>query len=111
METTEQVKPEVQADPLKVVVTLVRDRKVESDMIVTFTVKDEARRQFSEIFENYLKSFPADTKIKVETADDTLTKRPVRAFVSIDTFGAQQLSAQRLQQFAQVLGPHCLEIQ
>lgn len=96
-------------DSFKVIITVLRDRRTEHDAIVTFTVLPDRRNVFGEILQNYLKEL-SDARIKVTSADDSETFKPIRLFIEIESYGRQTNAVQRLQQYIAALQPNCSEI-
>lgn len=109
-ETQEQSKVSPNTDPIKFTFNVLRNRRSENDFTVTFIVKDESQKNFSAIIQNFLKELPKNSKITLKTADDSVTHKPVRYFIEVESYGIQQQVAGRLQQYTSILNPYCLDI-
>lgn len=109
-EPPEQQLPPPWHDRLKVTVNVLRNKKAEHDVTVTFTVNEGREPQVRDIIGNFLRELPTTAKVTVKTADDSETRKPVWIFIDVDSFGSQQQVAGRLQQYAQVILPNCAEV-
>jgi hypothetical protein len=98
-------------DQFKTVITVIRNRKEDHNATVTFTVKPACNKAFGDVLQSFLNELPKEFKVKTNTADDSVTYKPVKLFVEIESFGNQKNVVQRLQHYIQIFQPNCSNIE